>query len=163
MNDHRIEGEDVGLFGKLKSALERSPKPNLVQENSAEAKFAKALNSAIIVLSDLGAELQVPHPEDGIGVLFDGKHLPHSRETIMWAIAWMQMVLANDATRAEAIRVLTPELAQSIFSEKYANSLAALRVLLDDYVPEEKLAEQRALKGMADVCLRGIKGRTLNP
>ena len=163
MNGHQIEGEDVGLFGKLKSALDRSPEPNLIQENLTEAKFAKALNAAIKVLSDFGAELQVPHPEDGIGVLFDEKYLPHSRETIMWAIVWMQTVFANDATRAEAIRVLPPELAQSIFSEKYADSLAALRVLLDDYVPEEKLAEQRALKGMADVYLRGIKDRTPNP
>lgn len=163
VNDHLIAGEDVGLFGKIKSALERSPEPRLLQENLAHTEFAQAMNAALSVLSDFGDALQVPHPEDGLGVLHDEKELPHSRETITWAIEWMQKVLANDVTRAAAIRVLTPESAQYIFSEKYATSLGAVRVLLDNYVPEEKLAEQRANQAELDAYLRSIKDRTPNP
>jgi hypothetical protein len=146
----------MGFFSKLRSSLEPNPKPKPAPVNPAQSEFAKALTAAITVVSDFGAAIEAPHPEDGLGPLRDEKHLPHSRANILWATDWIQKVLASDVTRSAAIRVLTPEMAQYLFSERYVKSLGAVKVLLDDYVPEEKLVEQRGATALMSSFLESL-------
>ncbi len=105
----------------------------------------QAFAFAIAIVSDYGAVLEKPETNDGLGPLRSDKNLPHDKETIRQAIAFLQVAIASPTGRAELIEALSPDEAQYVLSETFAKGLGSGLIFLDFYVPDAKLSEQREL------------------
>lgn len=121
----------------------RNTTPSITSEKLAE--FEKLLRASIQVTGDFGAVLEVPHPDDGLGPLRSETRLPHARDTISFAIEFLQAAITEALNRQIAESVLTSEEMGFILSNAYVKSLASCRVLLDTFVPDIELSKQRKL------------------
>jgi|SRR3989344_1271963 len=129
----------MSLMSALKKILSSTQK----NDSDHFKVFASNLHAAIAIVSDYGAVMERPNPEDGLGPLRSEKHLPHSKDSIKWAVTFLKAVISSSAGRAELIRVLPPDEAQYALSEIYAKSLDTVFAFLDFYVAESDLSEQR--------------------
>jgi hypothetical protein len=109
------------------------------------ADFPGLLRASIKVVGDFGAMLEKRYPEDGFGPLRSEQHLPHARETILYALGFLQAAISDDDMRTMIINTLTSQEVKLLFSGQYLKSLESCRSLLEMFVPDSALAAQRKL------------------
>jgi len=127
----------------LKAVNDLFSRPKTVAKD-VSAKY-QAFALAIAIISDYGAVLEKPETNAGLGPLRSDKNLPHNKETIRQAIAFLQVAIASPTGRADLIKALPPDEAQYVLSETFATGLGSSLVSLDFYVPDTELSEQRRL------------------
>lgn len=146
----------MDFINKLKTAFDGPP----ARDSIGNGRFVTELRAALFVIGAFGQILELPlAPEDGLGPLQSEKRLPYPRERIIWATCFLQMVLDSKVARLEVNRALAPEEAESVLSSRFAESLALVSVMLDWFVPEEALAEQRETAFMVSSAMEIVEGK----
>ncbi|MBE0627770.1 MAG: hypothetical protein IH606_23510 [Burkholderiales bacterium] len=126
---------------KVFNDLFARPKSVAKEVSTTQLAFAHAL----AVVRDYRASHEKPNNDAVYGPLRAENDLPHSKEAIRQAIFILQIAIASPAGRIELINALFPDEAQHVLSEGYAKGLDSSLALLDLYVPETRLKEQRKL------------------